>query len=161
MPRLRRLALLLPICASCVWFTAAQEVAHKKTAQKDLQLVTVGHGETRHGHATLIRTYAAGNGTEGLIIYTEFDSVQAAQQQIEEWVKAAGTDGTVTSREKEQSVGGQLISDRTLFVGVLRQSNEKVFVIIRRDGLMCYWIESVSMQVATQVEGLIEHKPPR
>jgi hypothetical protein len=39
----------------------------------------------------------------------------------------------------------------------LPKSNEKEFVIVRRDGLSCYLIESASLQTALKIEGLIRH----
>ncbi len=129
--------------------------AHVNSAQTDLKLVTIGNGKTKSGHRTAFRIYEAPDGNKGQLVYTEFDSPKAAQQQIEEWIK---TTRTVTSREQNQSKGGQLISDRILAVGDLPKSDKKEFVIIRRDDLKCYLIESVSLQVAMQVERLIEHK---
>jgi hypothetical protein len=139
----------------CVWFVAAQDVAHEKSAPTDLELVTIGHGKTQSSHTTAFRIYAAPDGTKGQATYAEFDSLQAAQQQIEDWIKPTRR---VTSREQNQRKGGQLIDDRILAVAVLPKSGKKEFVIIRRDGLKCYVIESVSLQVAMQVEGLVEHK---
>jgi len=52
----------------------------------------------------------------------------------------------------------QLVSDRILGVQDLPEPEKKEFVIIRRDDLTCYLIESVSLQVATQIEDLIEHR---
>jgi len=40
----------------------------------------------------------------------------------------------------------------------LPKSNEKEFVIVRRDGLTCYLIESASLPTALKIEGLIQHK---
>ena len=139
----------------CVWFATAQDVAHENSAKTTLDLVTIGHSKTKSGHATAFRVYQAPDGNNGQIAYTEFDSLQAAQQQIEEWVKATQT---VTSREQNQSKGGQLIGDRILAVGDLPGTDKKEFVIIRRDGLKCYLIESASLKVATQIEDLLEHK---
>jgi hypothetical protein len=53
---------------------------------------------------------------------------------------------------------GQLVSDRILGVQDLPEPTQKEFVIIRRDDLNCYLIESKSLQVAVQIEDLIEHK---
>ena len=139
----------------CVWFATAQDAAHVNSAKAGLDLVTIGHRMTKSGHLTAFRIFEAADGTSGQIAYTEFDSLQAAQQQIEEWVKATRT---VTIREKNQSKAGQLISDRILAVGDLPKSDQKEFVIIRRDELKCYNIESVSLQVAMEVEGTIVHK---
>jgi hypothetical protein len=81
--------------------------------------------------------------------------LEPAELQIEEWVKAART---VTGREHNQTKGDQLISDRILAVADVPKSDTKEFAIIRRDYLNCYLIEAASLQVALQVEGLIQHK---
>jgi hypothetical protein len=115
----------------------------------------MGNGKTSSGYALSFRIYGAPDGAKGQIYYAKFDSLQAAQQQIEEWVKAART---VTSREQNLRKGGQLIDERVVAMGELPKSHEKEFLIIGRDGLRCYLIESVSLQVALQIEGLIHHK---
>jgi hypothetical protein len=135
------------------WFAAAQDVAHVNST--DLEVVRMGHIKTKGGHLALFRIYKAPDGTEGQVHFTEFDSLEPAELQIEKWVKATRT---VTSREHNQTKGDQLISDRTLAVADLPKSDTKEFVIIRRDYLKCYFIESVSLQVALQVEGLFDHK---
>lgn len=137
----------------CVWFAAAQDVAHVNST--DLEVVRMGHIKTKGGHLTLFRLYKAPDGTEGQVHFTEFDSLEPAELQIERWVKATRT---VTSRERNQTKGDQLISERILAVADLPKSDNKEFVIIRRVDLKCYLIESVSLQVALQVEGLFEHK---
>ena len=135
-----------------VWFATAQDVTHDNST--GLEVVRMGHINDKSGHITLFRIYKAPDGTKGQVHYTDFDSLEAAEQQIEKWLKATRT---VTSREHNQSKGGQLISDRILAVADLPKSHKKEFVIIRRYDLKCYFIESVSLQVALRVEGLIEH----
>src|ERR1035438_3049391 len=148
MSKLRHLVIFFWLMSLfCAWFATAQDV--------DLDLVTIGHRQTKSGHITAFRIYEAPDGTKGQLSYTEFDSLLVAQQQVEEWVKVTRT---VTRREQNRSKGGQLISDRILAVADLPKSDKKEFVIMRRDDLKCYLIESVSLQVATQIEGLIEHK---
>jgi hypothetical protein len=137
----------------CVCFATAQDVAHVNST--DLEIVRMGHIKTKGGPLTLFRLYKAPDGTAGQVHFTEFDSPEPAELQIEKWVKATRT---VTSREHNQTKGGQLISDRILAVADLPKSDTKEFVIIRRDYLKCYLIESVSLQVALQVESLFDHK---
>ena len=137
----------------CVWFTAAQDAPHVNST--DLEIVRMGHINTKGGHTTLFRIYQTPDGTRAQGYYTEFDSLEAAELQIEKWVKATRT---VTSREHNQRRGDQLISDRILAVTDLPKSDKKEFVIIRRDYLKCYFIESASLQVALQVESFIGHK---
>jgi hypothetical protein len=121
----------------------------------DLEVVTTGHIKAKSGQLTVFRIYRAPDGTEGQVHYTEFASLEAAELQVEKWVKAART---LTSREHNQTKGGQLISDRILAVADLPKSDNKEFMIIRRDNLKCYFIESASLQVALQIEGFIGHK---
>jgi hypothetical protein len=154
MRRLRQIAAFFwAMCVFCVWFATAQDAAHVNST--DLEVVRIGDIKSKSGHMTFFTTYKAPDGTKGEIHYTKFDSLEAAEQQIEKWVKATRT---VTSREHNQSKGGQLISDRILAAADLPKSDKKEFVIIRRDGLKCYFIESVSLQVAMQIEGTIKHK---
>ncbi len=137
----------------CVWFAAAQDAAPVNPT--DLEIVRMGHIKPKGGPLTLFRLYKAPDGTEGQVHFTEFDSLEPAELQIEKWVKATRM---VTSREHNQTKGGQLISDRILAVADLPKSDNKEFVIIRRDYLKCYLIESVSLKVALQVESLFDHK---
>jgi len=136
-----------------VWFVAAQDAAHVNST--DLETVTTGHIKAKGAPLILFRVYKAPDGTAGKKNYTKFDSLEPAELQIEKWVKATRT---VTSREHNQAKGDQLISDRVLGVTDLPKSDKKEFVIIRRDYSKCYVIESVSLQVALQIESFIGHK---
>lgn|SRR5262249_51147253 len=120
----------------------------------DLKLVTIGHGTLSSGHLMAFRIYAATDGTKGQVIYAQFASLQEAQQQIEGWLKLTSK---ITSRDHDKGKGTQEISDRIVAQGREANSNKKKFLIIRRDGLNCYLIDSASLQVATQVEDLIKH----
>lgn len=142
-------------CVFCALLAAAQDKADQSVKPEDLKLLTIGNGKTSSGHAMGFRIYGAPDGAKGQTFYVKFESLQAAEQQIEEWTKAART---VTNREQNLRKGDQLIDERVMATGELPKSNEKEFLIIRRDGLNCYLIESVSLQVALQIEGLIQHK---
>ena len=144
------LCLLALFCALSV---AAQDATHDKPT--DLEIVRMGHIKAKGGPLTLFRVYKANDGTQGQAHFTEFDSLEPAELQIEKWVNATRM---VTSREHNQTKDDHLISDRILAVADLPKSDAKEFVIIRRDDLKCYLIESVSMQVALQIEALIAHK---
>lgn len=148
------LALIAMLSTLLLSFVVAQEAPHEKTTHtgQDIELVTIGNGRFADGHIMAFTVYETPDGTKVLVTYTSFDSLQAAQLMIEKWVKATAS---VTSREKNQRMGGQLVSDRTL--GQAEKSDKKEFVIIRRDDLNCYLIESASLQTALQVESLIGH----
>jgi hypothetical protein len=143
-------------CLFCASLAVAQDKADPQVKQEDLKLLTIGHGKTLSGHAMGFRIYGAPDGTKGQTYYAEFDSVPAARQQIEEWANKSGR--TVTSRERNLKKDGQLIDERVMAIAELPQSNGKEFVIVRRDGLSCYLIESASLQTALKIEGLIQHK---
>jgi hypothetical protein len=152
---LRRIVFFGLICLFCTCFAAAQDKAHENIKQEDLKLLTIGNGKTSSGYALGFRIYGAPDGAKGKIYYAKLDSLPAAQQQIEQWVRAART---VTSRERNLRKEGQLIDERVMATGELPESHEKEFLIIGRDELKCYLIESVSLKVALEIEGLIQHK---
>jgi len=85
----------------------------------------------------------------------KFDSQQGAQQQIEEWAKATPS---ISSREKSQIKGR--IMDQRAHIGRCG------FAEIQQRGIRHHQagrselrlIESVSLEVATQIEGLMDHK---
>ena len=140
----------------CMWFASAQDLILRPSAPTRLKLVVTGNGTTKKDGRTAFRVYEAPDGTKGNVVYSEFDSLQAAQKHIEEAIKVTSS---VTSREQNQTnEKGQLVDDRILAIGDLPGSHKKEFVIIGRDGLYCYVIESVSLQVVIQIEGLIQHR---
>jgi hypothetical protein len=131
--------------------------AQEKTVETDLTLVTIvtiGNGRTRSGVPTGFRVYQASDGSKGQVTYVKFKLERDAQLQIEEWVSATPS---VTTREHDQIRGRIKISDRVLGVANLGKSDKKEFVIIRRDELKCYLIESESAPVASKIEDLIRH----
>jgi len=152
----RVVALLWSMSAFYAWLASAQDLILRPSSPTELKLVQIGHGKTKSGVKTAFRVYEAPDGSRGKVFYVKYDSLRASQEEIERWVKVTPK---ITSREQNQiNEKGQLISDRILGVQDLPEPDKKEFVIIRRDTLTCYLIESVSLQVAMQVEGLIEHK---
>jgi hypothetical protein len=134
----------------------AQDFVHRPPPQSELKLVRLGEGKTKSGIRTTVNFYEAPGGNQGRSIYAAFDSLQAAEQQIEDWGKLPLKG--VTSREHDVYRYGVVVSDRILAVGESPDSHKKLFLIIRRDGVRCYLIESVSLQIATQIEDLIQYK---
>lgn len=155
MNRQHAVASFVVMCAIVTSSALAQDAAHENVAPKTLDLVSIGNGRLPDGQKTAFRIYKAHDGNGGQVLYTRFDRLQPAKMQIEDWLKATRS---VTSRQRSQSIGGQLISDRIVALEDLPKSGSKEFVIIRRDGLNCYLIESTSLDVAIGIESLIEHK---
>ena len=99
MPRIRHaVASLWLIGLFCVWFASAQDVPGVN--ETDLEVVRTGHFRTKSGHAIPFRVLKAPDVTEAQILHTRFNSLEAAELQIEEWVEATRT---VTSREHNQT----------------------------------------------------------
>jgi hypothetical protein len=149
---------LFPVQLAAAQAQGQQESGAKREdniARQDLKLTAIGDGTLSSGHQMAFRVYEAPDGTKSQVVYAQFASLSEAQQLIEEWLKLTTK---VTSREHNKNSGGQLISDRIVALGKVPTSRKEESVIIRRDGLNCYLIESLSLQVAMQVEGMIEHK---
>ncbi|MGA7687589.1 MAG: hypothetical protein WCC32_19340 [Terriglobales bacterium] len=147
---LKRRYLVAAFCLTGLCIAAAQE----KTAETDLSLKIIGNGKTISGVPTGFRVYEAPDGAKGQVSDVKFKLEQDAQLQIEEWVSATPS---VISRDRDQIKGRIRISDRIVGVANLTKSDKKEFVIIRRDDLNCYLIESESLQVAAKIEDLIRH----
>ena len=119
-----------------------------------LKLVTIGNGATSGGRDSAFRVYAAPDGTKGRIVYTELPTIQEAQKQVQEWLNLTTE---VVSQEHDKKQGDEIVSDRIVARRRVKSTNGE-FMIIRRDGLICYLIESRSLHVATQIESTISLK---
>jgi hypothetical protein len=143
------------VCLALVRVTFAQCPSYQEETKPALTIAIAGQLVTANGHYLPFRDYSASDGSTGRLVMARFASLEAAHQQIDEWIKEANE---ITCREQHQNEGDQRISDRILAQAVSKtDSKTKIFVIIRRDGLDCYLIQSTSMQVALQIEGLISH----
>ena len=60
--------------------------------------------------------------------------------------------------QRMSDVYGKTSTNNCIRRANLRADERKEFVIRRRDGLICYLIASTLLQVATEIERLIEHK---
>jgi hypothetical protein len=142
------------LCLTIARIAFAQCPTHQVEAKQALTVVTLGDWITAHGHHQPFRVFSVSDGTTGRLSMAKFDSLEAAQQQVDEWIKAANE---ITCREQHQNSEDQRISDRILAQAISKtDSKTKIFSIIRRDSLNCYFIESSSIQVARQIENLID-----
>ena len=114
-------------------------------------MTTIGNGDM-FGHRAGFRTYEAQNHTEALVWYTTFRTEQEAKRAIKQSLK----EHKVTGKERIKDLNGRVIGDR--ITGAPREQ-KKAFMVIRRQGLNCWIIQSISLEVAMQVDGLIE--PPQ
>jgi hypothetical protein len=125
--------------------------SQEEATRPDLKLTAIGNGTLPTGHWMAFRTYATPDGSNGRITYTRFDSLEDAKRQIGDWIKLVTK---VTSQEHNTDEESQFLNDRiaAILEGEKVGKKETLFLIIRRDGRNCYFIESLSLQVAIQVE---------
>jgi hypothetical protein len=153
------IALLLFVSLFSVSSEVAQDKGSEKTGAKsgDQSLELTRHGEVRlfDGRRGAFKSYAAPDGTEGSLVYGQFQSVPDADRQVQQWLKAAQK---VTSREQKRDNKGLVIGVRIVAIAIDGKSGKKWFLIIRRDDVDCYLVQSLSLSVAMQVEDMIQDK---
>jgi len=112
-----------------------------------LKRIVTGHGELS-GSLMIFRVYEAADGTTGRITYVKFPTLKEAKRQIDNWLKLSAK---AISRDYDIKRGNIFISDR-----ILAQGDDKEFLIIRRNGLICYFVHSPSLQTAMRIEDTID-----
>jgi hypothetical protein len=138
---------------------AAPQSNHDANAGQDLKMTRIGHGKLRSGHYFGFRIYEAQSGSEGEVTYATLPTIAEAKQQIDEWLAFAEV---TKSREHDLRKGTKLVSDRILGSRDLVPKDPKKtpkateFLIIRRDGANCYFIQSIWLDLATKIEDLID-----
>ena len=120
-----------------------------------LELIATGEKILSGGHHGGFRIYAAPDGTKAQVTYAHFESGRDAKRQIRHWLKLAKK---VTSKEQKKNQGGSVIGERVEAITQNAKSGEKEFLIIRRNGLNCYLVQSLSLPAAKQVENLIQNE---
>ena len=149
----------LLVCFSL--FPISSKALHDKAAGNsgdeggtyNLQLTTTGEKMMSSGRRGGFRVYAAPDGTEGAVSYARFDSLRDAQREIRNWLKLAQK---ITSKEQKKDLKGRVTGDRIVAVTREAKSGDEDFLIIRRNDLDCYFIQSHSLPIAKKLETLIE-----
>src|SRR6202034_1599531 len=106
-------------------------------AAQKLVLVVLGNEKTSLGHDIPFRVYKAPDGTTGRVDFETFGSVQAAEKQIEEWIKLSGAIKGRGHYDDESSHGfnDRILTERKSSTD---QGATKLVVILRRDKFSCY-----------------------
>lgn len=146
-------------------FTAALSITKLATAQdsmstkstnesgESLKLLVTGSIVLSTGRHGLYRLFEAPDGVKVAVSYADFASADGAERQIQDWLKLAQI---VTSREQRKSKQGRVIGERIVGTRKSRSGEQQEFLIIRRDDSICYFIQSISLTVATEAEEGIE-----
>lgn len=153
-----RSAFLCIFCLAQVQFLLPRVIADD--APQKLILLGIGNGKTSLGYDMSFRLYKAPDGTTGRVELARCGSLQAAQRQIEEWTKLATAIKAREHYDDENSSHG--FNDRILAEWKSpTDPGATLVIIIRRDKFSCYRIESRSIQVARQIEQLIDAAPDK
>lgn len=120
---------------------------------QNLKRTAIGEGYVFGRHAAF-RTYETPDHTDAVVWYGEFRSEQEAKYATKLWLK----EHRVTGKENIKDLNGQVIGDRTV---AAPKQGKKAFMVIRKHGLNYWMIQSISLAVAMQVDGLIEPPPPQ
>ena len=118
---------------------------------QSLTMTRMGNGYM-FGDSAAFRTYETADHIEALVWYGTFRTEQDAKRGIKQSLKRF----KVTGKERIKDPNGRVIGDRIV---AAPKQRTKAFMVIQRQGLNYWIIQSISLGVATQVAGLID--PPR
>lgn len=119
---------------------------------QSLMLTKIGEGYMFGRHAAF-RTYETSDHTEALVWYGEFRSEEESKLATELSLK----EHRITGAEHIKDLNGRVIGGRIV---AAPKEEKKAFMVIRKNGLNYWIIQSISLAVAMQVDALIEPPPP-
>lgn len=119
---------------------------------QSLKMTATGEGDMFGRHA-VFRTYETPDHTEALEWYGEFRSEQESKLAT----KLSLKEHRITGEEPVKDLNGHVIGDRIV---AAPKDEKKAFMVIRTHGLNYWIIQSISLAVAMQADGLIEPPPP-
>jgi len=119
---------------------------------QSLKTTKIGEGYMFGRHAAF-RSYETPDHTEALVWYGEFRSEEESKLATELSLK----EHRITGTEHVRDLNGRVIGDRTV---AAPKEEKKAFMVIRKNGLNYWIIQSISLAVAMQVDALIETPPP-
>jgi hypothetical protein len=119
---------------------------------QSLKMTKIGEGYMFGRHAAF-RTYETPDHTEALVWYGEFRSEEESKLATELSLK----EHRITGTEHVKDLNGRVIGDQIV---AAPKEEKKAFMVIRKNGLNYWIIQSVSLAVAMQVDALIETRPP-
>lgn len=134
--------------------SSSAQAPKSSATDNGLELVTVGQEVMSTGRRGAFRIYAASDGTKAEVSYVHFDTSQDAKRQTDQWLRLATK---VNSKDERKDESGHLVGNRILARRQKADSGKEEFLIIRRDGTMCYFIRSSALSVAMRVEELIKN----
>jgi hypothetical protein len=148
---LTTLLLLVSLCDASLFLAQTERSSNSPNDNHSLKMTAIGDGYM-FGRHSAFRTYETPDQTEALVWYGAFLTEEEAKRAIKQSLKGHN----VTRREHVVALNGRVIGDRIV---AAPKKQKKAFMVIQRQGLNYWIIQSVSAVVAIQVAGLID--PPR
>jgi hypothetical protein len=145
------LLLLVTVCDASLFFAQMKPSTNTPHDDDSITMTAIGHGHM-FGRQAGFRTYETQDHTEALVWYTTFRTEQEAKKAMKESLR----EHKVTGKELVKDLNGRVIGDRII---AAPREQRKAFIVIQRQGLNCWIIQSISLPVAMEVGGLIE--PPQ
>jgi hypothetical protein len=118
---------------------------------QSLKMTKIGEGYMFGRHAAF-RSYETPDHTEALVWYGEFRSEEESKLATELSLK----EHRITGTEHVKDLNGRVIGDRIV---AAPKEEKKAFMVIRKNGLNYWIIQSISLAVAMQVDALTETPP--
>jgi hypothetical protein len=116
-----------------------------------LKMTKIGEGYMFGRHAAF-RTYETLDHTEASVWYGEFRSEEESKLATELSLK----EHRITGTEHVKDLNGRVMGDRIV---AAPKEEKKAFMVIRKNGLNYWIIQSISLAVAMQVDALIKTPP--
>jgi hypothetical protein len=104
------------------------------------------------GRMASCRVYEAPDGTQSFVWSGSFVSDEQAKSAIKQWIQPI----KVNRKDQAKDNNGNLIGERIIGSGQNHQTGETAYVVIRRDSLNYWRIESKSLPDAMQVDASIK-----
>jgi len=146
------LVLVVTLCETSLFFAQTRPSTNQPNDDQSLKMTKIGEGYMFGRHAGF-RTYETPDHTEALVWYGEFRSEEESKLATELSLK----EHRITGTEQVKDQNGHAIGDRIV---AAPKEEKKSFMVIRTHGLSYWIIQSISLAVAMQVDGLIEPPPP-
>jgi len=118
---------------------------------QSLTMTAIGDGY-KFGRRAAFRTYQTPDHTEALVWYGEFRS----EEESDLATKLSLEEHKITTKVQLKDRDGHVIGDRIV---ATPKDDKKAFMVIRRQGRNYWFIQSISLAVAIQVDQFIEPPP--
>ena len=122
-----------------------------RQGERELVLKTMCDG-LMLGRRASCRAYEASDGTQSFVWFGTFASDEQAKSAIKQWIQPI----KVTHKDEAKDHDGNVIGERIVGSGQNHKTGETAYVVIRRD-ILNYWrIESKSLPDAMQLDAWIK-----